>query len=82
MGRVEGRVAVITGGASGFGAATARLMAAEGAKVLVADVQDELGRAVAESIGPSAVFRHTDVSSEDDVAAAVDARCRSSAASM
>lgn len=73
MGRVEGRVAVITGGASGFGAATARLMAAEGAKVLVADVQDELGRAVAESIGPSAVFRHTDVSSEDDVAAAVDA---------
>lgn len=72
MGRVEGKVAVVTGGASGFGAATARLMAAEGASVVVADVQDDLGRAVAEELGGAAVFRHTDVSVEEDVAAAVD----------
>lgn len=72
MGRVEGKVAVITGGASGFGAATARLMASEGASVVVADVQDDLGEAVAAEIGPKAVFCHTDVSAEEDVAAAVD----------
>ncbi len=71
-GRVQDKVAVITGGASGFGAATARLMAAEGASVVVADLQDGPGRQVAEEIGPAAVFVRTDVSVEDDVAAAVD----------
>ena len=71
-GRVQGKAAVITGGASGFGAATARLMAAEGASVVVADLQDGPGRQIAEEIGPAAVFVRTDVSVEDDVAAAVD----------
>lgn len=70
--RVQGKVAAITGGASGFGAATARLMAAEGASVIVADLQEERGRRVAESIGGQAVFVRTDVSKEDDVAALVD----------
>ncbi len=71
-GRVQGKAAVITGGASGFGAATARLMAAEGASVVVADLQDGPGRQIAEEIGPAAVFVRTDVSVEGDVAAAVD----------
>lgn len=72
-GRMQGKVAVITGGASGFGEATAHLMAAEGASVVVADLQEGPGRQVAEGIGSAALFVRTDVSVEDDVAAAVDA---------
>ncbi len=64
MGRVEGRVAIVTGGASGLGAATARLLAEEGARVLVTDVQDEAGKAVAEDCGGQ--FLHHDTSREDD----------------
>lgn len=71
-GRVEGKVAVITGAASGFGEATARLMAAEGAYVVLADLQEERGAGVAASIGERAVSRTCDVSSEADVAAVVD----------
>jgi NAD(P)-dependent dehydrogenase (short-subunit alcohol dehydrogenase family) len=71
-GRLEGKVAVITGAASGFGAATARVMAAEGAKVVLGDVQEPQGAAVASDIGASAVFRRCDVSQEPDVAALVD----------
>jgi NAD(P)-dependent dehydrogenase (short-subunit alcohol dehydrogenase family) len=70
--RVEGKVGVITGGASGFGAATSRLLVAEGASVVVADIQDDRGRAVADELGANAVYVHCDVTSEDDVAAAVD----------
>ena len=51
MGRMEGRVAVITGGASGIGAATVRKFVSEGAKVVIADMQDEMGQAVAEEMG-------------------------------
>jgi NAD(P)-dependent dehydrogenase (short-subunit alcohol dehydrogenase family) len=74
MRRLEGKVAVITGGASGMGAASAVLFAREGADIVVADVQDELGEAVAAACraeGVHAVFRHTDVTVEDDIAAAV-----------
>ena len=65
MGLLDGKVAIITGGASGQGAAEARLFAAEGAKVVIADIQDELGGKLAAEIGESAIFVHLDVSSED-----------------
>jgi NAD(P)-dependent dehydrogenase (short-subunit alcohol dehydrogenase family) len=70
-GRLTDRIAVVTGAASGLGEATAELMATEGASVLLADIQDERGQAVAERIGGT--YRHCDVTSEADVAGLVDA---------
>ena len=72
MGRLEGKVAIITGGASGIGAATVRLFAQQGARVLCADVQDEKGAKLAEELGASAAYRHADVSRESDVKALID----------
>ncbi len=66
-GRLDGKIAVITGGAGGIGAATARRFAADGARVVVADLADETGRAVAAEVGGSYV--HADVTSADDVQA-------------
>lgn len=63
MGRVDGKVAIITGGASGLGAEDARMLAREGARVVITDVQDELGRSVASEI-PDAVYLHHDVRDE------------------
>ena len=65
MGRVDGKVAIITGAARGMGEADARRLAQEGAKVVVTDVLDELGQAVADSIGDGAIYRHLDVSDAD-----------------
>ncbi|MEJ2010526.1 MAG: glucose 1-dehydrogenase [Acidobacteriota bacterium] len=70
--RLEGKGVVITGGASGIGEATVRLFAAEGARVMVADILDAEGQALAAELGSSVRFRHTDVSQERDVEAAVD----------
>jgi NAD(P)-dependent dehydrogenase (short-subunit alcohol dehydrogenase family) len=70
--RLEDRVAVITGGASGIGAASTRLFVAEGARVLIADTQEELGREVAAGLGDGAAFRRVDVTREEDVKGAVD----------
>ena len=69
-GLLEGRGAIVTGGASGIGAATARRFAEEGAEVLVADVQDARGEEVVSEIraaGGRAHFRRTDVTDRDDV---------------
>ena len=66
MGLLDGKVAILTGGASGQGAAEARLFAAEGAKVIIGDVQDDVGGKLAGEIGASALYVHLDVSSESD----------------
>jgi 3alpha(or 20beta)-hydroxysteroid dehydrogenase len=71
-GRLEGRVALITGGAGGQGEAEARRFVAEGARVAVADIVDDAGKALADQLGDAAAFVHLDVTSEDDWAAAVE----------
>jgi len=71
MGRVEGKLAIVTGAARGTGEATARLLAAEGATVVLADVQDALGAEVAKQIGAAARYAHVDVTAEADWSALV-----------
>ncbi|KAA5825893.1 glucose 1-dehydrogenase [Saccharopolyspora hirsuta] len=71
--RLAGKVAIITGAARGQGAAAARRFVAEGARVLIGDVADEAGKALADELGPDAVYQHLDVSSEDDWVDAVRA---------
>jgi NAD(P)-dependent dehydrogenase (short-subunit alcohol dehydrogenase family) len=76
----QGKVAIITGGASGIGEATLRLFVDEGASVLIADVQDDKGLKLAEKLGKRTEYLHADVSRESDVEAlvsrAVDAHDR------
>ena len=69
MGRVDEKVAIVTGGAMGIGAAHCRALAAEGAKVVVCDIADNQGAALAAEIG--ATYKHLDVSKEDQWAAVV-----------
>ena len=71
VGRLDGKVAVVTGGASGMGAATVRRFVAEGARVVVADLQADKGEAIADECGHSAVFTATDMGMEADVKAMV-----------
>ena len=70
MGSLDGKVAIITGGASGIGRATARLFVREGARVVIADIRD--GRELARELGSDAVFQRADVSRESDVKAMID----------
>ncbi len=72
MGRLEGKVAVITGGSSGIGAATARLFVQEGARVVIADILDEEGKKLVKELGGSAIYHHCNVILEDEVQAAVN----------
>jgi NAD(P)-dependent dehydrogenase (short-subunit alcohol dehydrogenase family) len=69
--RLANKVALVTGGASGIGEATVRLFVAEGASVVIADLQDDRGRRVAEELGSRTAYVHADVSREADVQAAV-----------
>jgi 3alpha(or 20beta)-hydroxysteroid dehydrogenase len=71
-GRLAGSVAIVTGSAAGQGAAEARLLVSLGAKVLVADVEDAAGEALAADLGAAATYAHLDVRSEADWRAALD----------
>jgi len=71
-GELPGKVAIITGGAGGFGRATAELFVKEGASVVIADVDAEGGAAVEVELGPSAAFKQTDVADADQIQEVVD----------
>lgn len=73
MARLDGKVAIITGGARGMGAEDGRRLVAEGAKVVLGDVLDVEGAATAAELGDAAIFVHLDVTSEESWAAAVEA---------
>ena len=65
MGKLQGKVALITGAARGQGEAEARLFVEEGAQVVLGDIRDDLGKRVAESLGSSAIYMNLDVSREE-----------------
>jgi NAD(P)-dependent dehydrogenase (short-subunit alcohol dehydrogenase family) len=70
-GRLEGKVAVITGGVSGIGLGTVELFAAEGAQVIAADIQDEKGRMLEQRFRGAVRYAHCDVLKEDQIAGAM-----------
>ena len=71
MGRVEGKVALISGGARGMGAADARMLVGEGANVVIGDILDKEGEALAAELGDAVRYVHLDVTSAEDWKAAV-----------
>ncbi|GAA1965746.1 glucose 1-dehydrogenase [Amycolatopsis minnesotensis] len=72
MGKLAGKVALVTGAARGQGAAAVRRFVAEGARVVIADIADETGKQLAGELGDAAVFQHLDVTDEHGWTAAVD----------
>lgn len=66
MKRLEGKVAIVTGGARGMGEATVRLMIRDGAKVVIGDLLDEQGQALADELGDDVIFVHMDVTKKAD----------------
>ncbi len=72
MGRLEQKVALITGGTNGIGLGCVKRFVEEGANVVIADIEDDKGRGLTETLGDSVRYCHADVSREDDVIAAVD----------
>lgn len=76
MNRVQNKVAIVTGGAKGIGKAACNMLAREGASVVIADIEDDQGRELADSLvaeGLSALFKRLDVTSEEDVQSVVQA---------
>ena len=71
MGRVDDKVALISGGARGMGAAHARMLVAEGAKVVIGDILDDEGKALADELGDAARYVHLDVTDPEQWKAAV-----------
>lgn len=71
--KIKGSSALVTGGASGLGAATVRMLVAQGAKVAILDVNEKTGNELAQELGSSVKFIKTDVTDASQVAAAVDA---------
>src|SRR5436190_17055787 len=71
MGRLDGKTALISGGARGMGAAEARLFVAEGASVVIGDVLDTEGEALTKELGDQCAYVHHDVTSEEQWATAV-----------
>src|SRR5260370_13600459 len=71
MDKVDGKGAVLTGGASGLGHAAVRLFVEEGCRVVIADLQDDKGAGLAEELGKSATYLHVAVSREVDVSGAI-----------
>jgi NAD(P)-dependent dehydrogenase (short-subunit alcohol dehydrogenase family) len=71
-GRLEGKIAVITGGTSGIGEATAEVFAAEGAKVIIAGRSEEKGTQIANRLGANVVYQRTDVTNEQEIKALID----------
>src|SRR5699024_3066311 len=67
---IKNNVFIVTGGASGLGAGTARMLTEQGAKVVIADLQDELGQALAKELGQH--YIHCDVTSAEDAQATID----------
>ncbi|KAD6120315.1 hypothetical protein R6Q59_026349 [Mikania micrantha] len=75
--RLEGKIAIVTGGAGGIGAATVRLFVKHGAKVVIADINDDNGLAIASSLSPHVTYVHCNVSQETEVENLIDSTiCR------
>lgn len=72
MGKLDNKVAAVTGGASGIGKAIAELFVKEGARVVISDIDDELGQKLVKLLGEDATYIHADVSLEDDVKGMID----------
>lgn len=70
--RLEGKVAIITGGAGGIGESIARVFIREGAKVIIADIADKRGLELCQDLGPQTTYLHCNVSKEEDMKSTVD----------
>jgi NAD(P)-dependent dehydrogenase (short-subunit alcohol dehydrogenase family) len=74
--KIQGKGAIVTGGASGLGGATVRMLAGAGARVVIADVNDQLGTKLAQELGESVAFVKTDITQEDQVQKLVEQAVR------